>query len=268
MSTIRLMHCATVACSTLATLPCLAGQTSSLASDFSLGANPNQSWSYGLKAAPTSGLMLLSTPVTLVAGVSGWGTPGTFPFVVKNFSKATLKDGSTAYPPLTVALHPGGNCSYVSARWTAPAAGRYDVFASFADLPPNGLPATVDVYVVVDGVSVFFSSLNGARFETSFSTSGLSLGAGSTVEFIVGCGQNGNYNYDHTAVTATVSSVSYPCVGDIDRNGFVDSVDLAIVLTTWGTSGSQYPGADIDGDGVVDGSDLGAVLAAWGACPT
>jgi hypothetical protein len=116
-STVRSMHCSTFICSTLATLPCLAGQTSSLASDSSLGANPNQSWSYGLKAAPTSGLILLSTPVTLVAGVSGWGTSGTLPSVVRSFSKATLMDGTTEYPPLTVALHPGGDCSYVSARW-------------------------------------------------------------------------------------------------------------------------------------------------------
>lgn len=48
--------------------------------------------------------------------------------------------------------------------------------------------------------------------------------------------------------------------GDIDGDGAVGPVDLAIVLNQWGQSGVP---ADIDGSGVVDAGDLSAVLAGW-----
>jgi hypothetical protein len=56
------------------------------------------------------------------------------------------------------------------------------------------------------------------------------------------------------------------CAADIDESGAVNSVDLAAVLSNWGTSGGKYPRADIDGDGTVTSADLAAVLSAWGPC--
>jgi len=64
-----------------------------------------------------------------------------------------------------------------------------------------------------------------------------------------------------------VSVVEVPCSGDVDSSGSVNGVDLAIVLTNWGTPSAKYPSADTDGDGLVDGIDLATVLAGWGACP-
>ena len=58
-----------------------------------------------------------------------------------------------------------------------------------------------------------------------------------------------------------------PCAADIDGSGTVNAVDLAAILTVWGTDGGKYPNADIDGDGEVNGPDLAAVLSSWGACP-
>ena len=58
-----------------------------------------------------------------------------------------------------------------------------------------------------------------------------------------------------------------PCAADVDQSGAVNGVDLAAVLSNWGTSGGKYPRADINGDGTVDASDLAAVLNGWGACP-
>jgi hypothetical protein len=58
-----------------------------------------------------------------------------------------------------------------------------------------------------------------------------------------------------------------PCPGDVDGSGSVNGVDLAVILTNWGTPSEEYPNADTNDDGVVDGSDLAAVLAGWGACP-
>lgn len=58
------------------------------------------------------------------------------------------------------------------------------------------------------------------------------------------------------------------CSEDVDHNNLVNGVDLAIVLSKWGTSGGKdYPGADVDHSGLVDGSDLAQVLNSWGACP-
>ena len=57
-----------------------------------------------------------------------------------------------------------------------------------------------------------------------------------------------------------------PCLADIDESGAVNAVDLAAILSNWGTNGGKYPRADIDGNGDVDGADLAAVLSAWGPC--
>jgi len=62
--------------------------------------------------------------------------------------------------------------------------------------------------------------------------------------------------------------VACDCRADVDRNRFVDGVDLAIILSKWGTSGGKdYPAADIDRSGSVDASDLAEVLNSWGPCP-
>jgi hypothetical protein len=58
-----------------------------------------------------------------------------------------------------------------------------------------------------------------------------------------------------------------PCPGDADASGTVDGVDLAIILSRWGTPAKDYPAADTNGDGTVDGIDLATVLGGWGACP-
>ena len=57
------------------------------------------------------------------------------------------------------------------------------------------------------------------------------------------------------------------CLGDLDSNGLVDAVDLAIVLAAWGDVGKPYPQADADGSGSVDAIDLAVVLNEWGPCP-
>jgi hypothetical protein len=44
-------------------------------------------------------------------------------------------------------------------------------------------------------------------------------------------------------------------------------VDLASLLSAWGTDGGPTPRADCNRDGTVDGADLTIVLGGWGACP-
>ena len=57
-----------------------------------------------------------------------------------------------------------------------------------------------------------------------------------------------------------------PCLGDITGNLIVDSVDLAIVLSAWGSSGGEFAGTDINQDGIVNATDLTAILSSWGPC--
>lgn len=55
-----------------------------------------------------------------------------------------------------------------------------------------------------------------------------------------------------------------PCPGDISGDLLVDGVDLTILLSGWGSSGSS----DVNGDGTTDGGDLAILLSGWGSCPT
>ncbi len=48
--------------------------------------------------------------------------------------------------------------------------------------------------------------------------------------------------------------------GDVDGDGRVDSADLALLLSVWG---SADPAADLNGDGLVDAHDLALVLSGW-----
>jgi len=47
--------------------------------------------------------------------------------------------------------------------------------------------------------------------------------------------------------------------GDLNGDGVVNSADLAILLSAWGT-----PGGDLDGDGFTSSSDIGILLTNWG----
>ena len=55
------------------------------------------------------------------------------------------------------------------------------------------------------------------------------------------------------------------CPTDLDGDGGVGPVDLAVLLASWGPC-AECP-ADIDGSGDVGPVDLAQVLAAWGPCP-
>ena len=55
------------------------------------------------------------------------------------------------------------------------------------------------------------------------------------------------------------------CPGDLTDNGAINGLDLAGVLSAWGTSGGEL-GSDVNRDGIVNGADLGLLLGSWGVC--
>lgn len=62
-----------------------------------------------------------------------------------------------------------------------------------------------------------------------------------------------------------VLTVNVACPADLDGDGSVGPIDLAILLGGWG-SNPGHP-ADFDEDGVVGPIDLATLLGAWGPCP-
>ena len=66
--------------------------------------------------------------------------------------------------------------------------------------------------------------------------------------------------------SADASSEVCDCVADITLDDIVNGVDLAALLSAWGSNGGEEPRADCNRDGLVDGADLGIVLGAWGVC--
>ena len=55
------------------------------------------------------------------------------------------------------------------------------------------------------------------------------------------------------------------CPGDTNGNGLVDTNDILVVLSDWGTC-QNCPG-DVNGDGMVGVDDIIVIIAAWGDCP-
>ena len=49
-------------------------------------------------------------------------------------------------------------------------------------------------------------------------------------------------------------------LGDLNGDGVVDGMDMALLIGSWGTSGA----GDLNGDGTVDGQDLAILLSLWG----
>jgi hypothetical protein len=54
------------------------------------------------------------------------------------------------------------------------------------------------------------------------------------------------------------------CPADITWDRAIDSADLGMLLSAWGTADAR---ADLDGNGSVGSEDLGILLSAWGSCP-
>jgi len=52
------------------------------------------------------------------------------------------------------------------------------------------------------------------------------------------------------------------CAGDLTGDRQVNALDIATLLSGWGT-----PFGDATGDGLTNAQDIAAVLSAWGACP-
>ena len=135
------------------------------------------------------------------------------------------------------------------------------VRSNSATIDGGGVHLTASALVVA-GCTITTNSApfgGGIRLDPPAATSSLTLNAsqicGNTVWNIVG----------PYTVQGGVSTVC-DCGGDIDNNGIVNALDVAAILSVWGTNGESYPRTDGNYDGIVNALDLAILLDAWGIC--
>ena len=177
------------------------------AGDFSLSSNPHGVWSYGWASTLGSAFALETSNTTAAYGQSGLqGWLGTevdgVPSVLRNSTAHSIFiGGHTTFQPGQLGLNPGTNDEYSVVRWTAPSSGQFTIAATFSGLSTVG--ATVDVHVLLDGSSIFNSTVTGTPDPKSYSGV-TNLVQGDTVDFAVGWGSNGNQHDDTTVLSATI----------------------------------------------------------------
>ena len=66
---------------------------------------------------------------------------------------------------------------------------------------------------------------------------------------------------EYYGIDVTVSVTAFACSADLNADGAVDTADLGILISEFGTSGTL---ADVNNDGVVDTADLGSLVGVFG----
>ena len=69
----------------------------------------------------------------------------------------------------------------------------------------------------------------------------------------------GAFGTDEQVVGIAFATIT--CPGDLNQDGFVDGVDLSILLGSWGSISG-----DLDGNEVTEAADLALLLGYWGPC--
>jgi hypothetical protein len=180
------------------------------AADFSIASNPNGVWSYGSFVPSTITFAPYGSTVTgfIVSDWNAWNPAGgnNVPAVFKNTGSSTETGLTVVLQGGQLALHPGSDGTASVVRWTAPIAGTYSLSALFTGVDNGG--TTTDVHILDNGVSIFDSVVNGYLNSTPPFNNTLTVGAGATIDFVVGFGSDGFYYNDSTALAATLSPIS------------------------------------------------------------
>ncbi len=203
------------------TVGCSAAQASAsivydAATDFSLGGNPNGTWSYGYSATlggPFNTFVSSFSSLFGNANFDGWSPPVLHPFVASNEAATTQQGSGLLLPPGELGLHPGPDAdnNFAIVRWTAPESGLYNVSATFVDRDASDIPlpgATTDVHVLLNSISVYDTLINknGWGLGPTPFAGHLSLAMGDTLDFVVGRGAN-TFHQDSTGLSATIAPV-------------------------------------------------------------
>ncbi len=223
--------------------PAAAAPVYDVSNDFTQ--NPNCVFTHGY--VPQGGQFTPYTAFDVVCQLDSWRPPGSFsPVVGHNPNPFHVSCAEPDWAPNEVCYHPGAAGEKSGSRFTAPAAGMYQVFASFAGNSPA--PTTTSGEVRVNGgPPVFVAQINGYGPSSLQSYVGNhTLAVGDTVDVLVGWGDNGNFFSDSTEVVFTITGQGTN--DDDDCDGIGDVCDNCP-----NTANSNQDDADTDGVG--DGCD-------------
>ena len=150
--------------------------------------------------------------------------PGVPPYVAHNSTGAPYDLGFLTLPPDTLDLHPGPNGEYTVVRFSPSVASSYSIAGLFSGLDA----ATTDVHILLDGVSIFAGNINGLGNTAPFSLV-RTLSSSDTLDFLVGFGSNGNFNFDSTGLAGSISTTT-ATVPEPGSSGLLGAGLLAITM--------------------------------------
>ena len=169
--------------------------------DFSLASNPHGVWSYGWldKLGGAFTLYTWADKDTCWTGLSTWGMPDCVePKVTHNDTGALICPGTACFPPGYLVLHPGSSGQLSVVRWTVPSPGTFMIQGKVAGTDVFG--TTTDFHVVQNTTKELFrANIDGYGSPISFHRV-LTVSAGDTLDFVVGFGSDGAYDFDSTGI--------------------------------------------------------------------
>lgn len=178
------------------------GQTYDAYQGYSGTQNPNGVWTYGWSTALGGALTVY--PNSFVSeGATNWSDYSIESSGDPNVVGVPADDVGKDVPADTMAFSPGPENQFSSCRFTAPAAGVYNIQASFTALG-TGAP---HVYILHNGASLDDQLLTQGVL-WSGSASSVSLAQGDTVDVVIGVGLDGFFASDETTFTFDVTLVS------------------------------------------------------------
>ena len=169
-------------------------------------------WSYGYRSTAAGTALTLFTPAqhfnnARQPNMDGWDSGGDAGVtllvnagttdVVYNFGSGNLRP----ILPGQIYFDPSNTGTLPVLRWTAPAAGRYNIVARWLDLDTNGGNG-VSCHTVIDGVERFSENINNGG-SVDMPLLSVDLQAGAVVDFAVG--SRGDFSFDSTGLNAAIS---------------------------------------------------------------
>jgi hypothetical protein len=148
------------------------------------------------------------------------------PLVGFNHTGATLNYASGVSEPANMLiLHPSCTGTLSVVRWTAPTTGSFNVQGLFQGIDTRN--TTTDVHIRQNSSTALLdANINGYGNQSPFSFT-RNMTAGETLDFIVGFGSNGSYDYDSTGLAVTITPPNTYNIPDGDVAGLIAAINSA-----------------------------------------
>lgn len=184
------------------------------ARDFSTTENPTGAWRYGYTNHLGGLFNIYVSSNSAFYGADTWNRgfttyPDMYPNVYYNSSITPIDYGSGSIQPGEIGFHPGNDGSFSVIRWTAPYDGDFLVDVTFLRDESSSTYGITDVHVLNNNNSLFDAMLNATTNKSSFSDT-MFFSFGTTVDFVVGYGEDYVFYGDTVDLKALISPVPIP----------------------------------------------------------